>query len=302
MSHKDLTRDADADRERDEWHEPTEPDDGEGDYLEEEPLPRRGRQKRPHRERAVVLFADQAGSIIRAGDENLDAESLPVLTAFRQFLEAERRRARRQMITLIAGFTLVLAILIGGGGWYVWTTLQRVESGLESGKVRSEEDRLAVISNLQSVARVAVTLKKDVLDTRKNSAVLQDRVAEQSGELSKLLDTITSLEIQNSRLQRSMRKLDESRDEQAFRLELEPPVPVEPPPPEPETGIKWTAPRAAPVIPVIPPASAPIVTPLQPAAEPTARPADSEPAPVTDSVPGGTTRGGVPFRLPLPRP
>jgi hypothetical protein len=289
MSPHDDTRDAGDDPDRNEWHEPAEPDDTDEEDLEEEaPAPRR-RRKRPRRERAVVLFADQAGSIIRSGDEELDEDSLPVLNAFRQFLEAERRRAKRQMLLLIAGFTVVLAVLAGGGGWYVWTTLRRVETGLESDKVRSEEDRLAVISNLQNVARAAVTLKKDVLDTRKTSAILQDRVVEQSGELTRLLDTITTLEIQNSKLQRSMKKLDVARDEAAFQPALEPAAPAEPPPPGPEARVAWSNPpmRAASAIP--PASEEPVMAPAQPAAN-------------NPAVSGGTTPGGVPFRIALPRP
>ncbi len=275
MSQNEDKRAADGEPEQDEWREPVEPDERDDrDFEEEEPSPRL-RRKRPRRERAVVLFADQAGSIIRSGDEALDEDSLPVLNAFRQFLDAERRRAKRQMLLLIAGFVVVLASLAGGGGWYIWHVLRRVETGMESDKVRSEEDRLVVISNLQNVARAAVTLKKDVLDTRKTSAVLQDQVAEQSGELSKLLDTITTLEIQNSKLQRSMRKLDVVREGGAFRPALEPAMPAEPPALGVDSGVAGALPP-------------PAVSTLPPV----------DPAPVS----GSPMPGGVPFRMALPRP
>ena len=241
---------------------------------EESPAPRRKRR----RERAVVLFADQGGSIIRAGDESLDEESLPVLTAFRQFLEAERKRARRQMVILIACFTVAVLALAGGGGWYVWTILKRMENGMETDKVRFEEERLAAVTNLQNVAHAAVTLRKDVLDTRKTSTVLQQKVSEQSGELSKLLDTITGLEIQNALLQNSVRKLDEK---------------SEPPEPPPDFPAPLPDVRAGPVQPPVFRAPPPVSS-VEPVPAPAANPA----APAVS--PSGSP-GGVPFRLPLPR-
>ena len=223
----------------------------------------------PRRERGVVLFADPAGSLIRAGDEALDEESLPVLTAFRQFLEAERRRARRQMAALVAVCLLVLAGAAGGGAWYLRAVLRRVENDFEAGQVRNEEARLAAVSNLQGVARATVTLKREMLDTRQTSRILQDRVAVQNDELSKLLDTITMLEIQNSMMHRTLRQLDEPRTFRAPEPSLELRAAPEPPLPGPESRVSLTVP---------PPRAE------EPAAPPT-----------------GITPGGVPYRLPLPR-
>lgn len=292
MSPDDTKRDsADDELDRDEWRgfesaDEEEDDRDMGPEEEEEPEPPPRRRRRPRRERSVVLFADRAGSIIRAGDEALDEESLPVLNAFRQFLEAERRRARRQMTILIAAFSLVLAGVAGGGGWYVWNTLKRVENGVETGQVQSEQARLETVSNLQAVARVAVTLKKDVLDTRKTSVVLQDKVSEQAAELGKLLDTITSLELDNARLQRTMKKINTTRETDLFGPRLEPRPPEEPPERNPEA-------RAEPPEPSSRSAAPP----------PPARPVEAAPPPAreTPAGPDGVSPGGVPYRLPLPR-
>jgi hypothetical protein len=245
------------------------------------------RSRRPlHRERGVVLFADQSGSIIRAGDEALE-EDLPVLNAFRQFLDAERRRARRQMIIMITVFTVILVGMAVGGTWFVRKALSRMETGIESDKVRFEEDRLATVSNLQTVAKVAVSLKKDVLDTRTTSSVLQEKVKKQSGELDKLLDTISTLEIQNSTLQRAMRLLDKA---------------MEPSYERPEPVIREQGPRqpfAEPVSrrpePAIAPAPAAEIYPA-PVARIPGDPSGRAPETVSDLTPGG-----VPFRLPLPK-
>ncbi|MFO7534180.1 MAG: hypothetical protein R6X19_00590 [Kiritimatiellia bacterium] len=279
MSRIHDPKNAGADPGRDDEREPV--------GTEEYPAPRR----RPRRERGVVLFADRSGSIIRAGADT-DEESMPVLNAFRQFLEAERRRSRRQLIALVCVFSALVAALLGSGGWYLKTRLARLESGIESDKIRSQEDLLASVSNMQSVARAAVSLKKDVVDTRKLSAVLNEKVAEQSGELSKLIDTITTLEIQNSLLQGSFRKMaggrrpDPALDWEAYPAPVTTsPVQVQSPPVQ---SPPVAAPRAAPIreeakpIPAWEPPQAP-------------GPADQTPVPVD------TTPGGVPFRLPLPR-
>jgi hypothetical protein len=248
-------------------------------------------RRHAHRERGVVLFADQSGSIIRAGDEALE-EDLPVLNAFRQFLDAERRRARRQLITMITVFTVVLAGLAGGGAWFLRHTLERMETGIAADKIRQQEERLVTVSNLQTVAKAAVSLRKDVLDTRTATSALQDKVKDSFSELDRLLDTITTLELQNATLQRSVRKLD--------------PPPEKAPAPEPPDAFESLPPAP-------PPAAVPKLETMReparpaPAAEPP--PPVLAPEPVRPDAPpaapdGGAvdrTPGGVPFRLSLPK-
>jgi hypothetical protein len=272
MSRDERDDEQDEDRLEDERRRPREDDEDEA--------PRR--RRRSQHDRGVVLFADRGGSIIRTGDEALD-EDMPVLNAFRQFLDQERRRARRQMIGLIALFTVLLLALAGGGAWYVRTLLRRMGDDIENSKIRLAEEQLSTVSNLQTVARTAVSLKKDVMDTRKASVVLQEKVQAQSGELNKLLDTITTLEIQNSTLQRSMRLLDAKREKPAYRPDLEPVAAPEPVIPVPEP--RFVAPQ-----PLIEPQ--PLPEPAKPLPPPE-NPVETRPAPAY-------TPGGIPFRLSLP--
>lgn len=289
-----MSRDDRDDRndERDEDREEDERDRRRRDDDEDDEAPRRRRHSR--HERGVVLFADRGGSIIRTGDEALD-EDMPVLNAFRQFLDQERRRARRQMIGLIALFSVLLLGLAGAGGWYVRTLLRRMGDDLETTKIRQEEARLATVSNLQTVATTAISLKKDVIDTRKASVQLREKVQEQSGELGKLLDTITTLEIQNSKLQRSVRMLDTDREEAPYRKELEPAAAPEPD--LPELIPRMIAPPTAPD-PVAPPPAT-----VSPAGEriTTPPPKPVERAPEVKPPRISETMSGVPFRIPLPR-
>jgi hypothetical protein len=191
---------------------------------------------------------------------------------------------------LIAVFTVILLGLAGGGFWFVRNALHKVEVGIETEKVRSQEERLSTVSNLQDVAKVAVSLKKDVIDTRNASSVIQEKVKAQSTELTRLLDTITTLEIQNSTLQRSVGLLDKSLGENGGRGD--PDVPAPPPP----ASLPQPGPRQ-PYVPAPAPAPAPSVEPAPPSAMvlPPSAPAPA-PGVIVDRTPGG-----VPFRLPLPK-
>lgn len=282
MSRDERDDELDDDREEDDRELDLEADEPE---EEEEPRPRK--RRRPRRERGVVLFADRGGSIIRTGDDALD-EDMPVLNAFRQFLDQERKRAKRQMMGVIALFSILLLAVLGAGGWYVRTVLQRMEQGIESDKVKLAENRLAADSNLQVVAKAAISLKKDVIDSKQASVVLQERVKEQSGELNKLLETITTLEVENSLLQRSMRMLGEERSRAPYRRDPDADIF-----PEARPDVS-SADRARSAAPVEPEPMAPAMTASR--REAAAPQAGERPASGQD-----VTLGGIPIKLSLPK-
>jgi len=64
--------------------------------------------------------------------EQGNAESMPVLAAFQQFLEAERIRSRNRMITLSVAFGVVLAILLIAGVVVSISVLRPVQREFES--------------------------------------------------------------------------------------------------------------------------------------------------------------------------
>jgi hypothetical protein len=65
-----------------------------------------------------------------AGLETANTESMPVLEAFQQFLDAERRRSRNRMILLSAAFAGVLIIVIAAGVVAALSYVRPVQAGL----------------------------------------------------------------------------------------------------------------------------------------------------------------------------
>lgn len=280
---RENRRRAPAPPEPGDWETLDEPETEEAEY----PPPRRRRAAR--RERAVVLFADEGGSIIRAGDEALEEDDLPVLNAFRQFLEAERKRARRQLVRLMVLFSIAVLAALAGGVYVVRDWMRQVARGVENEKSRTESIRSESFSNIQTVARAAVTLKRDVMEGAKKSAAVEADLERQRAELARLMDTIVTLEIENAMLQRSVRKIEDE--------PFVPRVETARPAPEPD----FAPPPARAIAP--PPADRPSPAPLPepPARALPAAPAALEPpAPPPAETQAGMTPGGVRFRLPLP--
>jgi len=265
---------------------PTSPPDAPGDArepqtrplppdweeYEEEPV----RRSRPRRERAVVLFTDEGGSLIRAGDTALDEDDLPVLTAFREFLEAERRRTRRQIRRLIALFIAGFALVAAGGTWLVRLWVLQLEARLETEKVQTLVRQAETTSNLQTVARTAVALKREVAESAQKSAAVEADLARQREEVARLLDSLRALEVENALLERAVR-----------RMELVPPAPSSFPPsasmpPTPTSTLDTVTVERRP--------------PEMSAAEPRPPPSQVSEAPLTQ-----TTPAGIRFRLPLPK-
>ena len=102
-------------------------------------------------------------------------ESLPVLNAFREFLEREREQTRRRMFGLMSLFFVILVAMLAAGGIVAMFFL---------GRVRGE-----VGTGLQAVAAA----REDVADVQKS-------VEDGAAEINRLRETITSLEVENTML------------------------------------------------------------------------------------------------------
>lgn len=66
-----------------------------------------------------------------AGEIELPGDSMPVLEAFQDFLEAERRRSRNRMIVLSSVFALVLIGVVFGGGAVFLSMLNPVHTEVQ---------------------------------------------------------------------------------------------------------------------------------------------------------------------------
>lgn len=164
---------------------------------------------------------------VLSDDPALSAESLPVLTAFRQFLDAERRRARNRMIQGAVAFTLVLiAVGVTGvllGRAYVLRMRAEIRTAREAAEktrveTASELQRVSTLttnlyvaksateSELRKVAAATTGLQLELTNQLQNAQTgLTTQVDAHRRELEHLSDMISSLQIENATLINTMR-------------------------------------------------------------------------------------------------
>jgi hypothetical protein len=207
---------------------------------------------------------------VLASDPSLSADSLPVLDAFRQFLDEERRRTRRRMIRLmVIGGGVVLAA-VGVLAWAFTRSLGETRRNLQATQVTASQiaadhaQRVGQVSQttsnlerrliaerqkVQSVAVAATNLHKifEVESARQaqTRTVLESTIREQQDEIQLLREMLTTLEIDNALLMGSVRELqgegDEREEEETEAVSFRPTpdwmpsgawvAPVPPPPP-----------------------------------------------------------------------
>jgi len=155
----------------------------------------------------------------RAGDPSLAGDSLPVLTAFREFLEQERLRTRRRMMRVgyltLAGAMILVAIGLLVGHWDVSQTRIKLEAArrasdaklskygdravkVERALAREWQDlRAAAGATSNHLNRMIISEKKAMLV---NQSAIVERLLEQTAELEKMREAITALEIEKASL------------------------------------------------------------------------------------------------------
>ena len=142
---------------------------------------------------------------IMAGDPAMSEEGLPVLSAFRKFLETERRKARRRFVWM----SVLFAILMGGvlaAAAYLWSNRVR-ELRSDIAGVRTEAAEAKVAAQVRTDAgekaqRVAEIAVKSVSDVKNNLSAAQSNLAAEvvsrSGEIDRLKEMISSLQLENA--------------------------------------------------------------------------------------------------------
>lgn len=129
------------------------------------------------------------------------AGEFPILGAFQQFLEAERRRARQHALMLTVGFVVaIFAVvgvgLVGGFAFYrhlsknmagVQADLQTIQS--EQGKTRAETE-----TEIRRIAQTATVLQQQVQGATSNQ---QHVLTGHARTISELKDEIAKLEQHN---------------------------------------------------------------------------------------------------------
>lgn len=166
---------------------------------------------------------------VLASDPALSADSLPVLDAFRQFLDEERRRTRRRMIRLMAGGAVIILGIMAVVAWGIDRSIRQTRHELQitqqktSQLATAQADQVGKVSltasNLErrisyerlKVQSVATNLQKMVEAEKQRSDQVLNRTAatmtDQQEEIQRLKEMIATLEIDNALLMGSIKEL-----------------------------------------------------------------------------------------------
>jgi hypothetical protein len=130
-------------------------------------------------------------------------ESLPVLEAFQEFLDTERRRSRNRVIA-VAGLSFLMVLLMGGGILVTGALMLRdLDAGVESLRRRLELVGSAAADQLKDTERITLALRKDVdglLVTLSEKAKGPDVAAEWSVERAAFSNALTLVQSNLSEL------------------------------------------------------------------------------------------------------
>lgn len=196
-----------------------------------------------------------------------NAESLPVLAAFQEFLDVERRRARGRILVLASLFLIVLLIAGGaaalvGYSYYLKTSDQAaaMQASLERLRSRVDDDQGGALASLQDRAKIMEqTFDSQMATFEVEQNGLSSLLAGMNANLAGLHGTIARLQNENAQLhnQVEMNAVDwqavTNRVEEILALLAQAP-PLAPPvtPPAPESPRAATPPRDSMVLAILP--------------------------------------------------
>lgn len=147
-------------------------------------------------------------------------QALPVLTAFHQFLENERRISRQRLLALAALLLLVLAIVAGGGAMIGVAMMKNVRQDFEDMQERFDSLRKEAATRsdnsrqeLERLAEQAQGLSSDVLRQKESLARIgtnvDSRVGTVDAEMTRTKELIRMLEQNNTALKKDLDVLRE---------------------------------------------------------------------------------------------
>jgi hypothetical protein len=161
--------------------------------------------------------------------------SLPVLEAFQEFIQVERRQNRHRMVMLTVFFLLVfvaafaLLLLLGAGNLNrVRADMKRMRDQvqtLDRTHGQLQEDTRTMLEKLSDQAG---QIQNAMADEQKNIAAtrgqLVGKISSIDEELLDLRAVITELETQNSALKTNLASIQRRAEEAAYRPPAPPPV------------------------------------------------------------------------------
>jgi hypothetical protein len=165
------------------------------------------------------LAARRDAGLMERWPQARDGQALPVLQAFHEFLEVERRRTRAQMLALTGIFLLLLLCVAGAGilsGVYFVHSSDRQMTALhaqlanvqqQSGAIRAETE-----AKLFALGGDATGLQRQVDSAEAAMAALRSRMdagaGGQSNQLAELRRLLAAVQQQNSALASGLKSID----------------------------------------------------------------------------------------------
>lgn len=147
---------------------------------------------------------------VLAGDPTLSEESLPVLNAFRKFIDSERRRARIRLIWACVAFAVILAAVLGGILAIGRSRADQLRDEIASARQQADVVRSTADAGLRKAADAAILLKRDIdRGLRATQSNMVNQIVTRDGEIERLKETISSLEIENAMLTGKLKDIAE---------------------------------------------------------------------------------------------
>ena len=147
---------------------------------------------------------------ILTSDAALSEDSMPVLNAFREFLDQERRRTRARILWISLLFAVLFAASVAAILWLGRERLQelRADIGVANRKVDASRERASdEIKKISETATRSVTAMKRDMSMAQSAIVsnLNDKLQNRDVETELLKEKLSNLEIENAMLIGRMR-------------------------------------------------------------------------------------------------
>jgi cell division protein FtsB len=132
--------------------------------------------------------------------------SLPVLEAFQEFLDNERRKTKKRMVVLMTTFVFILLAVVGSGSALVYWQMRRVDADFSA--VSAETDSLATALTEQAEtgrqAREALAAHQAQLAAAQSNAVAQ--LAGNGGRVTTLEGALERISAENAELKADLER------------------------------------------------------------------------------------------------
>lgn len=146
------------------------------------------------------------------------AGDLPVLGAFGQFLDTERRRARNRMLLLSGFFVLILITVVGAGLFVGMLAFDQMKSDLygmqqevQTVRLAAEQAGNAAVRRLDGLEGVAENLRSNLAEQESALADTRTAVDAESEsyeqELADMKQVLGLLEVENQSLKQDLQRL-----------------------------------------------------------------------------------------------